>query len=84
MRFTMSLGNVPIIDFQTVPMFVWLRKAIPRPLKEDCRAIFLLLSSPPGDRWCDERARSYSCVELLNTPDIPRRKPLEMDAFSPV
>ena len=42
---TRSLRSFPNVAFETVPMFVWLTKALSRPFKEDRLALI--------PRWCD-------------------------------
>ena len=81
-RSTPSLRSFPSVAFETVPMFNWLLMALSRPFMEYRRT--LLLSVPLLQAimvWCPSFCASRYCLKLLNTSDLPRRKPLVMAAL---
>ena len=72
---TPSVGSVPSVAFETVPVLVWLTRVLSRPLKDDHECFRFLRLPPPGDRWCDvlgcvpvgDRVWSSSKLQVFGT-----------------
>ena len=85
MRSTPSLRSFPNVAFETVPMLVWLTMGPFLVLSRNFVERLLPLSTPLSCRrsmvWCPWLCARSSCLKLLNTSDLSRRKPPAMVAF---
>ena len=76
MHSILSLRNVQSVEFETVPMLVWLMMALSHPFKEKHQV--LLLISPPGDQWCKPPKKNNNNKKSTNkttTKNKNKKKP---------